>query len=283
MIIITGIGRSGTSFTAKVLSDAGANLKGDWFDEKIRAGMEYKKVAEINNLLIQGSASSLDMAISRLGQSEIKSELSGSVIIKDPRFVLTLDLWLAAGTDVEHIVYCARDYKEIFDSSLKTGVGGVGDVSNGVFIPTFNGAKVYFTYLERMFFKLAKDHGIPITTVNFPLSAENFSEFEKLAFLADKERLRNSWEKLRRPREIGSHAARVNVPDDDQRLRDAFVQLSQKEQELAELKAKLAESAKVRDSLPRKLERTFRKKLVHPVRKRIYSCLKNMVIRFNGR
>jgi hypothetical protein len=274
MIIVTGAGRSGTSFTAKVLCEAGANFKGDWYDDKIRAGMEHPKVANLNKLLRAGSASSLEEAVSMLGIPEIKSELSGGVVIKDPKFMLTLDLWLAGGYEIEHIIYCARDYKEIFDSSMKSGRGGIGDI-NGLFIPTYESARIYFTYLERTFFNQAKAAKIPVTIISFPKSAQDFSEIEKLAFLVDKKNLRDAWEKVRTPEKIGSQTEKIPKQDEafadsaqkDNKIKELLVNEATLIGRISELELKVAIAEKMNNaSLPKKIERSFRKKFLYPIK-----------------
>jgi hypothetical protein len=261
MIIVTGLGRSGTSFTAKVLSEAGARFMGEWFDENIKAGMEYPKVAAINNLLRTGGAYSIDEAISKLGMPEIKSELSEGVIVKDPKFVLTLDFWIKSGINIEHIVYCSRDYKQIFKSSIKSGRGSVGDVK-AVFIPTFYGANVYFTFLERMFFKITSDAGIPVTRVHFPESTKDWAEIEKLSFIAGREKLKEAWERCKRPEMVSSGKEK------EKSLSAIYAGLARKDREYLSNAATLTDgnSPEGRENSMKRLERAFRIKMVHPVR-----------------
>ena len=291
MIIITGIGRSGTSFTAKVLCEAGVDFKGNWFDEKIKAGMEYDKVADLNNRLMKGLASSLDEAIAQSGAPEIKSELSGGVVVKDPRFILTLDFWLSAGFRIEHIIHCARDYREVYDSSTKSGCGIGGDLISGINILSYEGFKIFSSHAERIFFRLAAKSGIPVTTIWFPKSVNDFSEVEKLGFLVDRERLKEAWERTRRPDMVGSKAGQITEADDKQKLFNAYAKLGQKEQQIRHMEQRIAdinlelglkeeqldrradeinqltkELSELKASWPKKMERTFRKKIVIPTK-----------------
>lgn len=298
MIIITGIGRSGTSFTAKVLCEAGVNFKGDWFDEKIKAGMEYDKVADLNNRLMKGLAASLDEAISQGGVPEIKSELSGGVVVKDPRFILTLDFWLSAGFRIEHIIYCARDCGEVYDSSVKSGCGIGGDLISGINILSYEGFKIFSSHAERIFLNLAARFGVPVTTIWFPKSVVDFSEMEKLEFLADRERLKEAWERSRKPDMVGSKAGQITELNDKQKLFNAFAKLSQKEQQtrhmeqqirhmeqqIADISLELSlkedqlgrradennklakELSELKTRWPKKMERAFRKKILIPTK-----------------
>ncbi len=199
---MTGIGRSGTSFAAKVLSEAGACLKGDWFNEDIKAGMEFDSMALLNNEIMHGNAGSVDGAISNLGIENIKPLLGSGTFFKDPRFVLTFNEWMESDYEIEHIVYCKRDYREIYESSIKSGHGLAGDLEAGIVILSFSGFVSCFSYIEKSFFQTVKRAGIPVTVLDYPRSVLEFSEIEKLGPLVDVNNLKDAWEKVRNPENI---------------------------------------------------------------------------------
>lgn len=257
MIIITGLGRSGTSFTAKVLCEAGAVFKGDWYNETIKAGMEHPKIVAINEFLRTGYAPSFNEAIRQAGASEIKSELKEGIIIKDPRFMQTLDFWIESGINIEHIIYCSRDYREIYDSAVRSGRGNIGGIGG---IYTFQGAQVYCVHLERTFFRQAAFSNIPITKICFPKSVNDFSEIEKLSFIASRENLKKAWEKTRDQSKISAKAENTADVDLGEKLTELTLKVIRLERQLSDCE---------RDSPLKKLERHFRKKLLYPLKQKI--------------
>ncbi len=256
MIIITGIGRSGTSFTAKVLCEAGAALKGDWYDETVKAGMECPKTVRINELLRLGAASSFDEAVCQAGVGDIKSEFQDGVIIKDPKFMQTLDFWIESGINIEHIIYCSRDYREIYDSAIRSGCGNIGGVTG---IYTFHGAQVYCTHLERIFFRQAAFSNIPVTTIYFPKSVKDFSEMEKLSFIAGRENLKNAWEKTRNQSKVSANANNIADVNVGEKLTELLRKVGRLERQLSDCE----------NMGPlRRLERDVRRKVLYPLKKR---------------
>ena len=257
MIMITGLGRSGTSFTAKVLSEAGANFKGDWYDEAIKAGMEYSDVVQINQLLRTGEAASFDESVRHAGVGDIKSKLRDGVIIKDPKFMQTLDFWIESGINIEHIIYCSRDYREIYDSATRSGRGNIGGM-DGIY--TFQGAQIYFTYLERTFFKQAAFSNIPVTRISFPKSVNDFSEIEKLSFVVGSANLKKAWEKTRNRNRVSGNVENIADVDVGEKLAELILKVQRLEKQLFDCEKMGAF---------RRLERDFRRKLLHPLKNKI--------------
>ncbi len=80
MLIITGLGRTGTSFIARCFHDCGFDMGGQWFDDK-NAGMELFKVVKLNRKIEGGVLSG------KVCQDKIKEIFERHPIVKDPRFV----------------------------------------------------------------------------------------------------------------------------------------------------------------------------------------------------
>ncbi len=128
MFVITGTGRSGTSFLASVLKRCGCEFRGG-FSEKMRAGLEDPLVVSINESMFRYFK--LDIAKDFLNQEQIE-ELSrifadklvkfSEVIkfVKDPRFCKTIEVWLKAGAKIDFVVICMRKDSEVVDSAIST-------------------------------------------------------------------------------------------------------------------------------------------------------------------
>lgn len=273
MVVITGIGRSGTSFTAKVLNEAGACFKGAYFDNSIKAGMESEPMARLNNEIMFGRASTVEEAISSLGIEDFKTELEDGVFFKDPRFILTLSEWLESGYNIEHIIYCSRDYREIYQSSLASGHGMAGDPDAGIVILSYTGFVTCFSYMEKMFFRIAKQAGVPITFLYYPRSVLDFAEFEKLGSLFDLKSLKDAWLKVRKPaglRIIGSDTSESSGLPDISNLNSAALTkaISQLEQTIASKDRAIAmyESKFIYMPWLKRMGRNIRKRFLKPVK-----------------
>jgi len=284
MFIITGIGRSGTSFTARVLSEAGARFNSVWFDKDIKAGMEADVMAYLNNEIMHNKAASVDEAIANLGIEDIRKDLVKGIFIKDPRFLLTVNEWLESEYDIEHIIYCRRDYREIYESSATSGHGIAGNPEEGIVILTYSGFVTCFSYMEKRFFETAKRSGVPVTVLDYPKSVLDFSEIEKLGALVDPGKLKDAWEKVRNPDKLREPNAEFSSIWDI--ISNNLKEISELEQALAE-KDGFIESQKLRYEniiakqqsvmakyesrivyIPwlKNLERSVRKKIIYPVK-----------------
>lgn len=217
MIIITGIGRSGTSFAAKLLDDAGANFKGSWYSTEVNAGMEYNEVVRVNQEIYHGRAKSVKEAITGLGFARLEEELGRGVMVKDPRFLMTIREWLDSGFDVEHIIYCRRKYEDIYRSSLKSGAGLGGFGPDAISITSFSGFNACFSFAEKMFFYAAEQKGVPVTIIDFPKSLNDFSEVRKLSAFVSIEKLQGSWGRVRNPDYARMSASKAIEDDNPQK------------------------------------------------------------------
>ena len=107
MIVITGFGRTGTSFLAKFLQEMGLITYEHGYSEEVNAGIEPLDVTAINNGLLEGT---LD-----LQQAKPLIENIHYPIIKDPRFLYgdILTQWLSVRKDLKFLVLL-RNPTEIY-------------------------------------------------------------------------------------------------------------------------------------------------------------------------
>lgn len=118
--IITGTGRSGTSFVAKCFERLGYDLGGEWKPD-VRAGLECPESVAANQEILSACVQ-YNFTPGRIGfptckdsaliaeQQRVRDALSAIThpIIKDPSCANTLDVWIHAGK-VERVIFCLRD------------------------------------------------------------------------------------------------------------------------------------------------------------------------------
>lgn len=136
MKIITGSGRSGTSFVAKII-DKLAPLQGEYlWEEEVRAGMETKDIVDANKMLFSMNGKSEPYATDWLNKNEIVNALSnaGTLIravgdrysnqwVKDPLFSKTLQVWIDAHVAVERVIICTREPFKSMQSAIASKRG----------------------------------------------------------------------------------------------------------------------------------------------------------------
>lgn len=146
MIVITGVGRSGTSYLASVYRELGFDPGGRWQGE-INAGLEDDDVVAANERLARALGLRLfgapprsllerwlphrpwvfhgvDPATVAALASEYGDQLralSSRAVVKDPRFCWTLGVWAAAGATIDHVVISMRAMNAIVDSRIAAG------------------------------------------------------------------------------------------------------------------------------------------------------------------
>ena len=114
MIVITGTGRSGTSYIAKMIHCLGYKTAGSnsWFF-KINGGFEHRCIADIHNLCAAGQTKSA---------SDMVKDLKGFKAVKSPQFVNrqhlnVIDLF-EENYDL-HVVLVHRDFMEAAKSFVR--------------------------------------------------------------------------------------------------------------------------------------------------------------------
>lgn len=186
MIVITGPGRSGTSFLADLYRNLRFDPGGGWQDT-IRAGREQKDVVAINSAIME------ELNVPRAGRAEIGEQRWDSIseqaarysaqmrsiaeaweVVKDPRFTWTLRAWLEAGAKIDHVVVTLRPIKDVVQSAVHAGMAK----------PTREDATNVMS--SHMMFRIGcllttlGEYQVPHTTLSFP------------AYLSDPEQLYRS-------------------------------------------------------------------------------------------
>lgn len=136
MKIITGSGRSGTSFVAKII-DKLAPFQGEYlWEEEVRAGMETKEIVDANKMLFSINGKEVPYATNWITGKEVEKAISdaGSIIraigeryqgqwVKDPLFSKTLQIWLDAKAPISKVIICTRDPHKSAQSARETNRG----------------------------------------------------------------------------------------------------------------------------------------------------------------
>jgi len=146
VIVITGVGRSGTSYLARVYRELGFDPGGHWQPD-INAGLEADDVVSANERLARDLGLRFFGAPTRspLGRwmpqrrsayhgvdpetiaalaaeyGEELRALAGRAVAKDPRFCWTMAVWAAAGASIDHVVISVRAMDAIVDSRVAAG------------------------------------------------------------------------------------------------------------------------------------------------------------------
>lgn len=116
MVIITGVGRCGTSLLAKVCKMSGLITNfGNWY-EAYNAGGEHTKSIQINERIIRAKVKN-----EQLFAYELRDDIESidDIMFKDPRFLYEPDIiktWYAIRSDIK-ILYLYRDPNAIVASS----------------------------------------------------------------------------------------------------------------------------------------------------------------------
>jgi hypothetical protein len=211
LIVITGLGRSGTSLLAAIYRELGFDPGGTWFPE-INAGLEADPVVEANELIAQ------DLGISFLGPGDrspgrfrmrLESSRSSALrrllprpydpvdrddalavaearrdqlcaiaasldVVKDPRFCWTLGVWGAAGAPIDHVVMTMRNLDAVVRSRRRAGHAN---------FPSDAAARDAFTYALGLCVSALHDHRIPHAAVRYPDLLDDFdSVYTALVF-----------------------------------------------------------------------------------------------------
>lgn len=182
MYIITGLGRSGTSFLATIFTKIGYQM-GVWSNE-LSAGYELEETTIINKHIIAGDG----------GENFLLKDVSERVIVtKDPRFMFTLNKWIVSGAKIDGIFYCSRDYNDILKSTSKSLAGNMG-----LFIGLDLEIQIEFMKsFERLFFSICDKYFIPIWKISYPESTIDYNQIKCLNNIVNDEvLLTNAWNEV---------------------------------------------------------------------------------------
>jgi len=189
MHIITGLGRSGTSFIAEIINACGIDVGGD-YNKEIDAGFEHPDVTRLNKIIISG-----DYWHTEEQKQELRVISQDVQVAKDPRFVFTIGTWLLAGANIDSVYFCERAYKEIFESSNRTWAGSMA-ILNGMDYGNWLTIAQGLTYA---FFEIIDRYAIPRHEISYPESLHNFNKIYSLRALdISEDKLKEAWGKVRR-------------------------------------------------------------------------------------
>ena len=182
MYIITGFGRSGTSFISEIFQNAGYKM--GQYRKEVDAGFENHAVCQINASLGFSAVLNNDII------NKMRNISNNNKIVKDPRFSITLGNWIEANANIEGIFWCYRDFDEILNSTKKSNAGqmqmfrGFDDID----------VKEIMQVLKIAFFNLCNRKEIPLHVINFPESLSDFNQVKCLnAVINNEEHLYKLW------------------------------------------------------------------------------------------
>lgn len=116
MLIITGSGRSGTSFLAEYCRRIGYSPGGYWLPKDINAGMEHPFVVEINEKIVQRIRNNQPITDDIFKYSILSIS---NKVIKDPRFLgcsgQVIEVWRRFRQDF-NVILLQRDAKAVAKS-----------------------------------------------------------------------------------------------------------------------------------------------------------------------
>jgi len=176
--LITGTGRSGTTFLAHVLHNAGLDF-GDSSPEGIGSegdpvggGMEHSQFATLNAKLMYD--------INHFPLEQIIENNSDAMkqkwpqYIKDPRYLITWPIWEKVSMRPQHVFFCTRNTESTNQSIFQTTNWNIE-----------NPSVLYMHFYECLLYVLEKE--IPHTFVHYPRLAKDKTYAEKTlgAFIED--------------------------------------------------------------------------------------------------
>jgi hypothetical protein len=136
IVIVTGVGRCGTSFVAQCFQELGMNLGHiSNFENTSKAGLEAFEVVDVNNEMMKfypfpnhypSDPREIKYILSKF-ETQMRTAIKGRDVVKDPRFCKTLPVWLASGL-VKEVIMLKRDHA--IDSVVSTWMTGHGMASS---------------------------------------------------------------------------------------------------------------------------------------------------------
>lgn len=213
MIVVTGPGRSGTSFLAELYRDLGFDPGGAW-DKKINAGREQHEIVEVNSKIYSAfNAPDNPPPIDNFGAQRwdlvaaladeygpLLHELASRFeVVKDPRFCWTLRIWLEAKAPIDHVVVSMRRLDEVQASAKLVGMAAKRTTEEA------NQARSDLVYRVGSLMTTLGDFDVPSTTLWFPgYLADPDALYERLPLPSPvpKERFLKVFRKTLNPKDV---------------------------------------------------------------------------------
>ena len=168
-VVITGVGRCGTSFFTEFLNNLDISTGGGNYYERFNAGLEYKQSIIINDLLIRAYNQG-----KRVNLEGIKNEIDNIEIdvFKDPKFLVVPEnvIYWDIFVDLKFI-WLTRDPKEIVESQKKASTMNC---------PAFRCFEDKIIEHEDRFQNVLNELNIPYIKIKYPDFVSNDQIFYKL-------------------------------------------------------------------------------------------------------
>lgn len=184
MLIITGLGRSGTSFIAEIFHNLSYEM-GE-YNPQIDAGFENPEITTINKLILSG-----DWWNTEAEQAKMREVAEKYYVAKDPRFMITLGTWLKSGVKIDGAIHCKRNLTHIVDSSTRTHAGLMALWYGNEFLCQ----EMMAATIEYLFVTLCEQNYIPIYPLWYSESLKHWSYLTRYLelFKVTEEQFREVW------------------------------------------------------------------------------------------
>lgn len=202
MVIITGLGRSGSDLIASLYHVMGFYM-GKFVGDG-RSDYEIDQVKQINHSIMAGDF---------WGDAHVRTTMKGLSnqlkIVKDTRFMVTLGEWIKSGATIDHVILCSRNLDEVLKSSEYSNVGLMA-AFNGLSLP--RRLELCIIFVQDVM-KLCEEHHIPVTRLQYP---DMDIEFETVLPLTNigctnKDKLERAWERMAHPSEASKIRDKIIV------------------------------------------------------------------------
>ena len=188
MYIITGLGRSGTTFIAEILKSCGHDM-GPYYNELVHGGYEHPDATNLNKKILNGNFWGNASEI-----AEIHRIANSTDIVKDPRFIVTIGHWLRYKANIQGVFLCKRDVDQVLTSSINSNAGTMS-IFNG--FPIEDHRLIAETIMNG-FINTCKVNHIDCFSINYPESIDDFNQVKCLSrIIGSEELLKEAWNKSR--------------------------------------------------------------------------------------
>ncbi len=191
MIIITTVGRAGSSMLARYCQELGLDIGSTNYVPYYKAGYECQQVAQINNMLRRK-----DLMGESLKDKDVRKRIKGlsNDVAKDPQFLVHpvfIEQWWFARKDIK-VIYLWRTAKDIVSSQRQ-----VPKMNS----PVFRNHADLIVKHGKEFVDIMKKNKIPHKVFRFPNFLDKFDDIYNTIVKfhgkkIDKKKAKAIWEKL---------------------------------------------------------------------------------------
>lgn len=171
-IMVTGTGRSGTTFLTRLFLQAGydcGNLSLDSIGKQnkpVGGGLEHLGFNKVNNAIRKDLSE--NKSIAEIADSR-EEEMKGPwpAVVKNPAFLATWPVWEKANIRPRHMFLCVRDHKATMKSAEQTTTWNTKNLS-----------MLYLRFHKIFLYCLSQD--IPYTVVHYPRIGQDQEYAERI-------------------------------------------------------------------------------------------------------